>query len=150
MIFIEESKLKDAFWSKYKYRKSIMRYQFESPIRKGGVDLLTVERVPMQHSDQDEIIQINTFEFKLADIRKALAQAQENLAFAHKSWVVLPLEKCKIVQDKYMNYLREMRYIGVIGVELDGRWSIIVKPGTQPDSKIAFNQDIAKIMLNIL
>ena len=49
-----------------------------------------------------------------------------------------------------MNYLREMRYIGVIGVELDGRWSIVVKPGTQPDSKIVFNQDIAKLMLNIL
>lgn len=150
MMFIEEKKLKEAFWSKYKYRSNILRYQFESPIRHGGIDLVTVERVKYDRSELGESIQVNTFEFKLSDVKKVLAQAEENLAYAHKSWVVMPLEKTKIITDRYMDYLKQKKYIGVLGVELDGRWTIVVQPWTQPDSHLTYNQNVVRLMLGLV
>ena len=43
--FVEEVRLKEAFWDKYKYRSNILASQFESVARHGGVDLLTAELV---------------------------------------------------------------------------------------------------------
>lgn len=148
MMFIEEQKLKEAFWSKYNYRKNILRYQFECPIRNGGIDLLTIES--LKDKDRTLTVQVNAFEFKLSDIKKAIAQAEENLNYAHKSWIVIPHEKGKIIKDKYLNYLEQKKYIGCISVELDGRWTIIYQPWTQPDHHLKFNQGIAKLMLNEL
>lgn len=146
MIFIEEAKLKEAFWSRYCYRSNILRYQFECPVRTGGIDLLTIEEVSSRNGMHS--IQINTFEFKLNDIKKVIAQAEENLLYAHKSWIVIPIEKTKIIKDRYLNYLKEKKYIGCIGVNVDGKWEIIYQPWTQSDTNIVFNQVIATLMLN--
>ena len=143
MKFIEERRLKEAFWDKYGYRSNILRYQFESPARNGGIDLLTVEEY------QDRITLV-AFEFKLDDIKKALAQAEEDLIYAHKSFIVIPSEKIDVVNDKYLDWIRSKRYIGVIGVDLDGRWHMSVKAQMQADEALKFNQVIAKMLLNII
>ena len=143
MKFIEERRLKEAFWDKYGYRSNILRYQFECPARNGGIDLLTVEKY------QDRITLV-AFEFKLDDIKKALAQAEEDLIYAHKSFIVIPSEKIDVVNDKYLDWIRSKRYIGVIGVDLDGRWHMSVKAQMQTDEALKFNQVVAKMLLNII
>ena len=141
--FIEEQELVEMFWKKYGYRQNIVRHQFESPIRKGGIDLFTVEIF-------DGRIYFVAFEFKLEDIKKAIAQAEENLKYAHKSFVVVPKEKVKTILDKYKDYLDKNRFIGVIGVETDGRWEICYKAMMQSDSYIQYNQEHFKLLLNIV
>lgn len=108
--FLYEKDLKNKFWEFYRNRKSIVKYQFESDARDGGIDLLTIEKYQNEY-------QICAFEFKLSDIKKALAQAEANLPFVSKSFIVIPAEKEQLIQDKYLSYLKEKHYIGVIGVE---------------------------------
>lgn len=115
-----------------------MKYQFECQAREGGVDLLTVEDVQGEY-------QVCAFEFKLSDIKKALAQAEANLPFVNKSFIVVPVEKEELVQNKYLSYLREKRYIGVIGVEQSGRWKMIHQPYAQ--QTVVINQAILKLIL---
>ena len=85
-MFLQEKELKEKFWKSYNGSKRAVRYQFECSIREGNADLVTVERF------QDKY-QINAFEFKLNDIKKALLQAEGNLPYVNKSWVVVPIEK---------------------------------------------------------
>ncbi|MCI6272208.1 MAG: hypothetical protein MR601_04590 [Erysipelotrichaceae bacterium] len=148
MIFVEEKQLRDAFWKKYNYRKNILKYQFESNARHGGVDLITVETV--ERPEGDSIVTFIGWEFKLSDIKKAIAQAELSLEFCHKVFVVIPLEKRKIIEEKYLQYLEDKKYIGVIGVELDGRWTMIYQPWMQKDDNIKINQEILKLLGGVL
>lgn len=148
MIFVEEKQLRDAFWKKYGYRKNILKYQFESNCRHGAIDLLTIETVEKAEDCKD--ITFVGWEFKLSDIKKAIAQAELDLEFCHKVFVVIPLEKRKIVEEKYKQYLDEKKYIGVIGVEVNGRWTMIYQPWMQKDENIKINQTILKVLGGVL
>ena len=60
--FVEEVRLKEAFWDKYNYRTNILASQFESVARHGGVDLLTAELVENK-TTKETAIQFVSFEF---------------------------------------------------------------------------------------
>lgn len=147
MKFIEERQLRDAFWKIYSRRTNILSHQFECQARHGGIDLITIEKVSINNKD---VIQFCAYEFKLDDIKKALAQAELNLQFCHKSYIVIPVDKEKIINERYTEWIKNKKYIGVIGVALDGRWNIIIKPWTQLDDKVTLNQEILKICCNVL
>ena len=85
-MFLTEKDLRDAFWKNYNYSKRALKYQFECDVRPGAADLVTVEQFQGNY-------QINAFEFKLSDIKKAILQAKENAKFVNKSWIVIPDEK---------------------------------------------------------
>ena len=138
-MFLTEKELKERFWQYYNYNHRAIRYEFESPIREGCADLITVE------SYQDNI-QFNAFEFKLQDIRKALLQAKANSDYVHKSWIVVPIEKKTLILERYHSYLQELKYIGVIAVEAGGKWEMIYKPVFRTDIKL--HNHILKLMLN--
>lgn len=138
-MFLTEKELKETFWKNYNYSGRALRYQFECPIREGNADLITVE------SFQDNI-QFNAFEFKLEDIKKAILQAEGNAPFVNKSWIVIPSEKENLINNKYKNYLNEIKTVGVITVEKGGKWQMIFKPLFQ--NEVQLNQSILKLMLN--
>ena len=121
-MFLQEKELKEKFWKSYNGSKRAVRYQFECSIREGNADLVTVERF------QD---------------KKALLQAEGNLPYVNKSWVVVPIEKKNLILDKYKNHLEEKKYIGVIGVEPGGRYSIIYQPRFK--IKTYLHQEIIKV-----
>lgn len=135
-MFLQEKELKEKFWKSYNGSKRAVRYQFECSIREGNADLVTVERF------QDKY-QINAFEFKLNDIKKALLQAEGNLPYVNKSWIVVPIEKKNLILDKYKNHLDGKKYIGVIGVEPGGRYTIIYQPRFK--IKTYLHQEIIKV-----
>ena len=58
--------------------------------------------------------QINAFEFKLTDIKKVLLQAEGNLPYCNKSWIVIPEEKKDVVLNRYMNYLNEKNILELL------------------------------------
>lgn len=125
-MFLTEKELKDKFWENYNYAGRAVKYQFEAPMRTGSVDLMTLEIF-------QENYQINTFEFKLNDIKKVILQAKANIQFSNKSWIVIPSEKAQVVTDRYQGILKEAKYIGVITVEEGGRWNIIHRPQFQKE-----------------
>lgn len=96
MAFLYEKDLKEKFWESYNRKGRAIKYEFESPIRDGNADLITIE-------------------------------------------------KEKIINDRYMCYLREKRYIGVIGVESGGRYCIIYQPNFQQEIKV--NQTLINMMM---
>lgn len=120
-MFVLEKDLREKFWENYRYRKGLIKYQFEVPLRTGAADLLTVE-------SYQENIQLNAFEFKLTDIKKALAQAEANLPYVNRSWIVVPADKKKVINERYLPFLQEKKYIGAIGVADGGRWEVIYQP----------------------
>lgn len=137
-MFLQEKELKETFWKSYNNKGRAIRYQFECAIRDGNADLVTIETYQGKY-------QINAFEFKLNDIKKAILQAEGNLPYCNKSWIVVPIEKKDLILDKYQNYLYEKKYIGVIGVEAQGRYSIIYQPRFR--RKVLFHQEIVKICM---
>lgn len=137
-MFLSEQGLKETFWKNYNYSNRALRYQFECAIREGSADLVTVE---IFQGD----VQFNSFEFKLSDIKKAMLQAQENSRYVHKSWIVIPAEKERLIRDKYYNYLQEIKTVGVITVQESGKWKMIYKPYFRNDIELA--QPILKMML---
>lgn len=137
-MFLSERQLKENFWENYNYSGRALRYEFESPLRDGNTDLVTVEIF------QDNV-QINAFEFKLSDIKKAILQAKENSKYVNKSWIVIPSEKENLILDRYKSYLKEIKYVGVIVVEESGRWKMIFKPIFRKNINIKNN--ILKLML---
>ena len=66
--------------------------------------------------------QINAFEFKLTDIKKVLLQAEGNLPYCNKSWIVIPEEKKDVILNRYMNYLNEKKIYWSYWCA--GRWTI--------------------------
>lgn len=123
-MFLQEKELKEMFWKNYNGKNRALRYQFECDIRAGGADLVTIEKY-------QENYQVNSFEFKLTDIKKAILQAEGNLPFVNKSWIVIPIEKADLINNKYRNKLDSDMYVGVIGVHEGGRWEIIYQPKIQ-------------------
>lgn len=138
MAFLYEKDLKEKFWMSYNRKGRAKRYEFECPLRDGNADLITVEKF------QDNY-QINSFKFKLEDIKKVLMQAEANMPYVNKSWIVVPIEKEKLINDRYIGFLKEKRFIGVIGVEQGGRYHIIYQPFFQQDIKI--NQALINMMM---
>ncbi len=120
-MFLYEKDLKYKFWKFYNNKNRAKRYQFECPIRDGNADLITIEKYQGDY-------QINAFEFKLNDIKKVILQAESNLDFVNRSWIVIPVEKKQLILDKYKNYLDNKKYIGVIGVHSEGRYEIVYQP----------------------
>ncbi len=139
MAFLYEKDLKESFWKSYNNKGRAKRWQFECPIRDGCADLITIESYQQNY-------QINAFEFKLDDIKKVLLQAEANIPYVNKSWIVIPIEKKQLILDRYLSSLREKRYIGVIGVESSGRYSIIYQPLFQIETKS--NQALTNLMMN--
>lgn len=137
-MFLTEKELKEKFWKNYNYSGRALRYEFESPIREGNADLITIEMF------QDKV-QFNAFEFKLSDIKKAILQAKQNSKFVHKSWIVIPSEKGNLIKDRYSTYLNDLKYVGVIIVEEGGRWKMIHKPVYRKN--IELKNEILKLML---
>ena len=120
-MFLYEKDLKYKFWKSYNNKNRAKKYQFECPIREGNAYLVTIEKYQGDY-------QINSFEFKLNDIKKVLLQAEANLDFVNKSWIVIPIEKKQLILEKYKNHLDEKSYIGVIGVYSEGKYEIIYQP----------------------
>lgn len=137
-MFLTEQELKETFWKNYNYRKRAQKFQFECPIRSGGADLITIECF-------QENWQINSFEFKLNDMKKVLLQAQGNLPFVNKSWIVIQEEKSQVVRDKYMNHICESKYIGIITVLQGGKWEILKQPEFQKEIK--WNQALLNLIM---
>ncbi len=137
-MFLTEKDLRDAFWKNYNYSKRALKYQFECDVRLGAADLVTVEQFQGNY-------QINAFEFKLSDIKKAILQAKENAKFVNKSWIVIPDEKKELVEMKYGNILRNYG-IGAITVEEGGRWNMIIRPLYR--TEIMLNQTIINLLFN--
>lgn len=137
-MFLTESDLRETFWKNYNYSGRAIRYQFECPIRDGCADLVTVE------SYQDNI-QFNAFEFKLSDIKKVILQAEGNIPYVNKSWIVIPSEKENLIKTKYKGYLDEIKKVGVITVEKGGKWKVIYQPLFQ--NNVRLSQTILKLML---
>ncbi len=138
-MFITERELRDTFWKNYNYSGRAIRHQFEAPLREGCVDLLTLEKY------QDNY-QINSFEFKLTDIKKALLQAKANISFSNKSWIVIPSEKEQLIKDKYLIELKKLKYVGVITVEAGGKWSMIHRP--MFNDKVEISQALLGFLVN--
>ncbi len=137
-MFLSERKLRDVFWENYNYRNRAIKYQFEAPLREGGVDLITIEKY-------QENYQVNSFEFKLHDIKKVILQAQENIPFSHKSWIVMPEEKKKILLDRYALNIKSLKHVGVILVSEGGRWEVLFQP--RYHQHIQFHQSFVNLMM---
>lgn len=136
-MFLTERKLRDVFWGNYNYSGRALRYQFECPIREGNADLITIEKYQGNY-------QINAFEFKLADIKKALLQAKENAQYANKTWIVVPAEKRDVIENRYMGYLREHQ-IGAILVEEEGHWEVLYR--AYYHTEITLHQQVLKLAM---
>lgn len=136
-MFLTERKLRDVFWENYNYSGRALRYQFECPIREGNADLITIEKYQGNY-------QINAFEFKLADIKKALLQANENAQYANKTWIVVPAEKRDVIENRYMGYLREHQ-IGAILVEEEGHWEVLYR--AYYHTEIMLHQQVLKLAM---
>lgn len=143
MRYIEENDLKNQFWKNYGYRKNILAHQFECLARSGGVDLLTVEKVT--DKDGSNHIEFVSFEFKLDDVKKAFAQAYANTEFSHKSFIVVPDDKEKVITDRYGDFLKDNPSIGCISVAFEGRWRIFRRAAAKTDDQIRLNQAIIKL-----
>ncbi len=70
MAFLYEKDLKEKFWESYNRKGRAIKYEFESPIRDGNADLITIEKY-------QERYQINSFEFKLDDIKKSCCRQKQ-------------------------------------------------------------------------
>lgn len=140
-MFLTEKELKETFWKSYNNKGRAKKWQFECPVREGNADLMTLEKY-------QENWQINAFEFKLTDIKKVCLQAEGNLPYCNKSWIVIPDEKKDVILNRYMNFLNEKKYIGVIGVQSGGRYTIIHQPKFKKDlvfSQIILNMCMAEV-----
>ena len=89
--------------------------------------------------------QINSFEFKLSDIKKVNTQAKGNIPYVNKSWIVIPEEKSQLITQKYASYLEKEKYIGVIAVAEGGRWEVIYRPHFQ--NEIRINQALLNLIM---
>lgn len=137
-MFLTERELKEKFWKYYNNKGRALRYEFEAQIRPGNADLVTVEKY-------QGIYETNAFEFKLADVKKAILQARANAEYVNKSWIVVPEEKVNLVQERYLKYLKEYK-LGAISVSEGGRWTVILRASFQKDIKM--NSAIIELIMN--
>lgn len=137
-MYLEEKKLKENFWKYYNGNNRAIRYQFECDLRHGAIDLVTIEKY------QDNF-QVNAFEFKLTDIKKAICQAENNSLLVNRSWIVVPEDRRNVITNKYLGVCKE-KGIGIIYVEDGGRWSIGLTPKFKKD--IPFTQKLLNLIMN--
>lgn len=140
-MFLTEKDLKETFWANYNRNGRAKKWQFECPVREGNADLITIEKFQSNW-------QINAFEFKLNDTKKVFLQAEGNLPYCNKSWIVVPMEKTGNILERYMNLLQEKKYIGVIGVESGGRYTIVYQPRFKHD--MIFSQTLLNVCMNVI
>ncbi len=145
MRYVREVDLRDQFWLKYGYRKSIVRFQFETDLGGRPVDLVTIERVKDTKGDKYHF-ELVSFEFKLDDIEKALSQAKDNIAYSHKSYIVIPEHKWKTVSEKYMCQLEKYTSIGVFIQKYEGGYEIMRKATF--NSKARISDGLIKLCLD--
>lgn len=138
-MFLYEKNLRDEFWEKYSKRSNIISYSFETG-RPGGCDLLTFE-------ENGGNYEINSFEFKLDDIKKAILQARFNLKFSHKAWICVPKEKEALIDERYRSEIKKYKGMGVITVSEGGFYNFFVKTFKQNDENLKLNQDIFKFIV---
>lgn len=93
------------------------------------------------------LYQINAFEFKLNDIKKAILQAKVNTSFSNKSWIVMPDEKERVIKERYITELNTIKYVGVIVVEEGGRWKMIHRPYFSDE--VTINQKLLEFLVGI-
>lgn len=141
MAFLYEEELRDKFWEYYNRKGRAKRYQFECKARKGGIDLVTIELY------QDNW-QINAFEFKLDDMNKVILQAEGNIRYCNKSWIVIPQEKVERFLKDHKQELDELKYVGVIGVERGGKYNVKLVP--KFNQNVEFNQKLLNVCMNKL
>ena len=72
-----------------------------------------------------------------------MLQAEGNLPYCNKSWVVIPAEKKELIENRYINYLKEKKYIGVIVVETGGRYTIVYQPKFKQE--LRFSQTLLNV-----
>lgn len=137
-MFLYEKDLKNMFWKYYNNKGRAKKFQFECPIREGNADLITIEQYQGNY-------QINSFEFKIQDIKKVFLQAEHNIKYVNKSWVVVPIEKKQLILDRYTSYLIDKKYIGVIGVHNEGRYEIIYQAKFKEE--VSLNQSILNLCM---
>lgn len=103
---------------------------------------------------KDFHIELCSFEFKLADIDKAFSQAYLNSQFCHKNFVVVPMDKKKVILDKYSDYFKKYPHIGCIGVyhpeEEGGKWEMFHKCRTKADDELKQNQEVLKLCAKVM
>ncbi len=152
MRFVEEKELKEQFWKMYsRNNKKILAYQFECQARHGGIDLVTVEKVPEKGGGYH--IEFCAFEFKLNDMEKVFSQAMLNMQtnYFHKSFIVVPMNKKNVVIDRYSTYLEKYPYIGCIAVnhpdENGGKYEMFQKAYARRDGDIVLCQELLKLCL---
>lgn len=151
MKYIKEDDLRKQFWKGYNYRKNIIAYQFECPCRYGNIDIVTVELV--KDSNGETHIEFVGFEFKLDNITKAFAQAAYNSKYCHKSFIVIPAYKENLIRNKYSDYFKKYKNIGVITVDHPdngGKWHLIQKSSVNPDSSLELNQNLLKLCCHVI
>lgn len=110
-IFESDKELKELFWDKYKQRQRPSKHQFEVQINEDMIDLLVLEEVVEGQP------KLNSFVFSMKDIPNAIIRARNNLKYVNKSWIVIPIEKEKVINNRYLPYLNECKKIGVIGLK---------------------------------
>ena len=133
--FLTEKDLKEVFWKSYYNTLKVKSYQFECKIREGNADLVTLEMFQEEY-------QINSFEFKISNFSKALLQAKANLEYVNRSWIVLPYSTAASAVERNQQELKELKHIGVIGVEAGGRYHYL--------QKIKFSNPAAKLSSPII
>jgi hypothetical protein len=154
MRFTSEIDLRDHFWKMYSgSNKNIIAYQFEAKARTGATDLVTIEKV--KNKDRSGFhIEICSFEFKLDDLQKVFAQAYANSSFSHKSFVVVPANKRKAIEDNYTDYYKKYPSIGCIAVDHPedngGRYKMFHYAHVRLDSELQLNQEILKLCCKVI
>lgn len=67
-------------------------------------------------------------------------QANYNLKYSHKLWIVLPEEKRNVIQNKYYTQIKWTRGLGVIFVKEEGYYNFFIKP--MPNDSVLVNQEL--------
>lgn len=70
-------------------------------------------------------LRFNSYELKLKDWKKAILQATRNTVFSYKSFVVMPNQEAKKINEKYSDIF-ELYNIGLIGVTESTHYKYII------------------------
>ncbi|MDD3028093.1 MAG: hypothetical protein PHI41_08625 [Erysipelotrichaceae bacterium] len=137
-MYLTEKDLKDNFWKKYNYNNRALKFQFEFIQSGRSLDLITGEKL-------GESYQLNAFEFKLTDIKKAIAQAKFNQEYFQKSWLVFPVDRKEVIENKYLSEIKSSG-LGLIFVSDDGTFDLYLI--ARNDKPRAISNEIIGWLLN--
>ena len=108
-IFDDKNDLRDTFWYRYNQKGRALGYGMDIPFEEGTMDLVTYE-----HWQGNDVI--NSFVFELTDIREAIRRAETTLDYVNRCWIVVPVQKRKTIESRFLATIQEKKYIGVMGV----------------------------------